>query len=141
MSRHMTYDISGVGADRLANKNRMIGLMLQCIRLAGMKILAGPYVLDTGSMDPNPGLTGWTVLTTSHISIHTFLKQGTAFIDLFSCKEYDPDKVESVVRKWFNCESLKVVEVARAEMAMFPEEDNVIRYAFKAQPSSTLERI
>src|SRR4030066_1126870 len=104
MSRHMTYDISGVGADRLANKNRMIGLMLQCIRLAGMKILAGPYVLDTASFNPNPGLTGWTVLTTSHISIHTFIKQGMAFIDLFSCKEYDPDKVESGVRKWFNCE-------------------------------------
>lgn len=125
MSRHMTYDISGVGADRLANKNRMIGLMLQCIRLAGMKILAGPYVLDTGSMDPNPGLTGWTVLTTSHISIHTFIKQGMAFIDLFSCVEYDAALIKQAVEEFYQPESMEVVEIVRSYMPMFQEEENV----------------
>ena len=125
MSRHMTYDISGVGADRLANKNRMIGLMLQCIRLAGMKILAGPYVLDTGSMDPNPGLPGWTVLTTSHISIHTFIKQGMAFIDLFRCVEYDAALIKQAVEEFYQPESMEVVEIVRSYMPMFQEEENV----------------
>jgi S-adenosylmethionine decarboxylase len=122
----MVYDLTVEDPKVLASKSAMVSFMLECIQAADMQILAGPYVLDTGAYDPNPGLTGWTVLTTSHISVHTFLKQQAAFIDLFSCKEFDPDLVEFVVRKWFSPESLGVVEVARAEMTMFHEESNVV---------------
>src|SRR4030042_3310427 len=121
----MTFDISGVRKDRLASKNRMIGLMLKCVQLAGMKILAGPYALDTGALDPNPGLTGWAVLTTSHISIHTFIQQGKAFIDLFSCLEYDARTIRQAVQDFYQPEAIESREVIRAERLMFREEDNI----------------
>ena len=114
MSRHMTYDISGVKVEALSSKNRMIGFMMECVRRAGMKILAGPYALDTGALDLNPGLTGWVVLTTSHVSIHTFIKQGMAFIHLFSCVEYDAALIKQAVEEFYQPESMEVVEIVRS---------------------------
>ena len=43
------------------------------------------------------GLTGFAVLTTSHISIHTFPLTSEFRFDVYSCKPFDYDKVKEMV--------------------------------------------
>lgn len=43
------------------------------------------------------GVTGYAVLTTSHISIHTFPLLGEYRFDLYSCKDFDPERVEETL--------------------------------------------
>ena len=40
------------------------------------------------------GITGYAVLTTSHASFHGFPLTGEFRFDLYSCKDFDPDRVE-----------------------------------------------
>ncbi len=44
-----------------------------------------------GSFDKG-GISGFVLIAESHIAIHTFVEQGHAFIDIFSCKEFDIEK-------------------------------------------------
>lgn len=51
-------------------------------------------------------LAGWTLvqmITTSNITAH-FNDDGTCYMNVFSCKTFDPDIVEKVVAKWFEFE-------------------------------------
>ena len=39
-----------------------------------------------------PGISGFVMIAESHISIHTFPDQDYAFMDIFSCKEFDAER-------------------------------------------------
>jgi len=62
--------------------------------LIGMKVLAGPYVVE--GVPENPGWTGFVIIDKSHISIHTFYEGNKVSIDVFSCKTF----VEGVVIRY-----------------------------------------
>ncbi len=55
--------------------------------LIGMKVLAGPYVVE--GVPENPGWTGFVIIDKSHIASHTFYEGNKASIDVFSCKTFD----------------------------------------------------
>jgi len=62
--------------------------------LIGMKVLAGPYVVE--GVSENPGWTGFVIIDKSHISIHTFYEGNKVSVDVFSCKTF----VEGVVFRY-----------------------------------------
>jgi len=62
--------------------------------LIGMKILAGPYVVE--GVSENPGWTGFVIIDKSHIAIHTFYEGNRVSVDVFSCKTF----VEGVVFRY-----------------------------------------
>ena len=39
-----------------------------------------------------PGISGFVMIAESHISIHAFPDQDYAFMDIFSCKEFDAER-------------------------------------------------
>jgi S-adenosylmethionine/arginine decarboxylase-like enzyme len=57
----------------------------------GMKILAGPLVVEGSSK--NPGWTGVVVIEKSHIAIHSFDEGSKASIDVYSCRPFEKDLV------------------------------------------------
>jgi S-adenosylmethionine decarboxylase len=79
----------------------------------GMSILAGPVVVRgrTG----NPGWTGFVVIDKSHISIHTFDEGGRVSVDVFSCKPFNADEVQSYVESKLRLMRLIVRLVTRTE--------------------------
>jgi S-adenosylmethionine decarboxylase len=71
-------------------------------KLAGelkMQIILGPEVVD--GVEENPGITAFTIVDFSHISIHTFANDMETFIDIFSCKPYQVDKVIKMCKEYF----------------------------------------
>lgn len=86
----------------LDDKEKLEQALKDLVDLCGMKILHGP-VVSTG-VSENPGLTGFVTIDFSHISIHTFTKTKEICIDVFSCKQFDYEKIKSYVKKTFNLE-------------------------------------
>ena len=65
--------------------------------LMGMKKLCEPVVLkyegDEKTFDKG-GISGFVVIAESHISFHTFRRQKFVAFDVFSCKDFDMEKVK-----------------------------------------------
>jgi S-adenosylmethionine decarboxylase len=57
-----------------------------------MRKITKPHIY---TIPPNPetfdkgGVSGYILIATSHISIHTFISQEFVSIDIFSCREFD----------------------------------------------------
>ena len=60
-----------------------------------MNVLHEPVVVE-GHMS-NPGLTGFVIIDKSHIAIHTFTETNLISFDVFSCKEFDFEKIHRFI--------------------------------------------
>ena len=80
---HLILDLEGCNPHLLDSEYAMRGL---CHRIAGMM---GAQVIKSGSHKFAPqGVTAFTIIGESHISIHTWPEAGKAFLDIFTCKEF-----------------------------------------------------
>jgi len=81
--------------------------------LIGMKILAGPYVVE--GVPENPGWTGFTIIDKSHISIHTFYEGNKVSVDVFSCKTFDEGIVFRYLEKLLPFKKMNTRMLERTE--------------------------
>jgi len=65
--------------------------LTKCRKKIGMKKLILPYVIQGIYY---PGVTGFVIIETSHLSFHSFSHTGQLMFDLFSCQPYDSNKIE-----------------------------------------------
>jgi len=73
-----------------------------------MTKVAPPYVFRyVGSKPEDWGVSGFVVIAESHISIHTFPDRRLVNIDIFSCKEFDAERVTKEVQVRFEIARLK----------------------------------
>ena len=59
---------------------------------------------------PNPqeqGISGFVLLAESHISVHVFPEQSYINIDVFSCKEFEPEEVVKGLQRQFGLTEVK----------------------------------
>lgn len=59
------------------------------------------------------GLSGVQLITTSALTIHTNDQWRDLYLDVFSCKWYDNEIVEAVVKRFFAPEKMNMSEVLR----------------------------
>lgn len=111
-THHLIIDFQSTPS-RLGDVQLVENFLLSCCRAVHMELLAGPYTIDLTWMSANPGVTSFIVISTSHISIHTFTQQGWAFLDLFSCVEFETQPIEDLVHKVFAPTYARRQEVAR----------------------------
>lgn len=106
---HLVLDISAINPFWLIgpNKKEFLGDIIESLCcMIGMKILHGPVIIN--GKPENPGLTAFCVIDFSHISIHTFTETNEACVDIFSCKQFDYEKVYNYVKKTFQVEDKNI---------------------------------
>lgn len=89
---HVTID--GYGGDRakLADESLVRELLDRYPGEIGMTKIAPPHVISYVGIKPEDwGVSGFVIIAESHISVHTFPDRGYVWVDIFSCKEFDPD--------------------------------------------------
>ena len=104
---HIIFDAFGVDAKILNSEKVILDLLLNIPKLIEMKILSGPNLVrdyDTG----HEGLSAFEIIDYSHISIHTFVDTQEAFVDIFSCRPFDYEKVRNYLYKALRVEALQV---------------------------------
>ena len=70
----------------------------EVVKAVDMEILIDPIVEWCG-IEGNEGVTGVVVITTSHLAIHIWENERYAKVDLYSCKDFDPDDVLDMCEK------------------------------------------
>ncbi len=96
---HLIIDACDCDNNLISNKELIAKTIKTITKLIGMQIIEGPII--TMGREENPGLTGFAIIDFSHISIHTFTKINELCLDIFSCKEFDYEKIKQYIKREF----------------------------------------
>lgn len=116
--------VLGRGNSELLGNAKGVETMLgQLVDLLGMRMLdkAHMYEVETEiaklgvePFEDEGGVTGVCVLSTSHCSIHTWPLRPFFVMDVYSCRDFDPIKVEDHLRTFLGAYDLQVTDVSAA---------------------------
>lgn len=100
---HLTLDaMSCKNARALADLSFIYDLLDAMPEKVGMQAITPPILRRwLAPPDPESGLSGMIMISTSHISIHTFPEKNKFYFDIFSCKEFDVHKVLKMLHELF----------------------------------------
>lgn len=101
---HLIVDCFGCADDDCCNLDRGYDFLDKVCNFLEMTKQTQPYIFKTceKTFPGRPGYSGWVPIIESGIQIHTSAKNQFISIDVYSCKRFDPAKVEQFVRQWFN---------------------------------------
>ncbi|OLD78047.1 hypothetical protein AUF62_03320, partial [archaeon 13_1_20CM_52_20] len=91
---HLTLDLSECNSEKLSDLSYIYDLLDELPDVIDMHKITAPYVF-VYKPKGNPtewGISGFVIIAESHISIHTFPDNKHAFMDIFSCKQFDIHK-------------------------------------------------
>ena len=92
---HLTLDLYGCNPKKLEDKNFIYDLLNNLPELIGMHKISKPNVTyfpgNPTSFDKG-GISAFVLITESHITIHSFIADRFASIDIFSCNQFDVHK-------------------------------------------------
>ncbi len=104
---HIIFDAIGCNKKMIANEKLVFQILMDIPKMIGMKILVGPNIVRDYDLK-NTGITGVAIVSYSHITIHTFDKTGEVFIDVFSCRPFDIEKIRRYLFKKLKITTEKV---------------------------------
>jgi S-adenosylmethionine decarboxylase len=107
-------DCYGCPKEKLADMDFIFGLLDKFPDKIKMTKIMPPYVFKYhGRVPEDWGVSGVVLIAESHISIHTFPDKQHAFIDIFSCKEFDTDHARAELLRHFEADHHEVVLLNR----------------------------
>ena len=108
---HLTLDLYSCDKSVLDDEDLIREFLHTLPDMIHMTKISDPHVTKyhgrEGSFDKG-GISAFVLIAESHISIHTFVEQRHAFIDVFSCKDFDVEKAEKII-----CDKFKPERVDR----------------------------
>lgn len=80
----------------------------------GMTKISRPLVIRYVGNNPEDwGISGFVFIAESHISVHTFVEPRYVNIDVFSCKDFDVERVLDDLRQRFRLVEFRVHRIER----------------------------
>jgi len=114
LAQHLTLDLANCNVDKLTNLGAIYTFLLGLPKIIGMETITLPYVvrwLDKGSKIA--GVSGFTMIATSHISLHTFPDKKFMYADVFSCKNFHINRTIALFLETFEAKQYKKNVVKR----------------------------
>jgi len=108
INRHVLYDVWVEDNSVLARAEPVEELMCRAAEAGGATVLHRYF----HQFNPD-GVTGFLLLAESHISIHTWVAEGFAAVDIFTCGAMDTDKVLEVMREGLKPRHASVRRIVR----------------------------
>ena len=120
---HLTIDLYGCDTELLNSDSHIYRILDEMPVMLQMRKITKPQVLHyngtPGTFDKG-GVTGFVIIATSHISIHTFVHQKYASVDIFSCKAFDTEKAIAYISGKFKAKKAETNLLTRGRE--FPKE-------------------
>lgn len=110
---HIMLDCSDCDLKKIKDKNHIQLFVHTLIRQINMKAHGDMIIENLLPGTENEGYSVLQMITTSNISCHFVNKSRDAYIDLFSCKEFDRETVIDIVKEFFNPKNVKLNFVER----------------------------
>ncbi|MBI4153737.1 S-adenosylmethionine decarboxylase [Candidatus Woesearchaeota archaeon] len=101
---HLTVDAFECDSLRLYEEKRVRKFLEELPRIIGMTPIAEAQIVNykNPKKELDAGISGFVMIAESHISIHTYPYRGCLFMDVFSCKPFDVEKVKAVLMERFH---------------------------------------
>lgn len=96
INRHVLYDIWVEDRGLLARVDPIRDILCSAAAAGGATVLHEHFHQFAPC-----GVTGFLLLAESHISVHTWVEEGFAAVDIFTCGPMNTDKVLDVIRDGF----------------------------------------
>ena len=111
---HLMLDLSECDQESISDLDFIFNFLNTLPDKIGMTKITQPYVFPySGKIPEDKGITGFVIIAESHLSIHTFVDKGYAFVDLFSCKPFDTDVARDLIVEAFASRKPEVYMVER----------------------------
>jgi S-adenosylmethionine decarboxylase len=101
---HLTLDLYGCNREKLHDFSFIYKILDELPSKIGMHKISAPSVsffsgnpLGKSDSFDQGGISGFVLIAESHITIHTFVVQEFASVDIFSCKKFDVKKAEEYI--------------------------------------------
>lgn len=99
--------------DNITSKARLKEFIEDLVTKIKMEAVGQPIIKYLLKGHPNSGYSLVQLIQTSNITGHFMDQDRTAYIDVFSCKKFNPKTVENVVKKHFRTTKIKSKLVTR----------------------------
>ena len=128
----LVLDLHGCNKEKLIDREFIYRLLDGLPSKIGMTKIADPHLVyyqgPEDSFDKG-GFSGFVLIAESHIAIHTFVEQEHAFVDIFSCKDFDVELATQHLIEALEAKSVDKQLFARGRE--FPKEVAVIEHIVK----------
>lgn len=101
---HLLIDCSKMN-DRIDNEEDVREFFDELIKKLKMKKLTDFFYVKVDDEDGR-GLSAFQMITTSHISMHFDDAERSGYLDIFSCKNFEPKAVIEMIEKYFEPEHI-----------------------------------
>lgn len=109
---HLMIDCSGCNQN-VSSKESIYHFVKELIEKIDMIAHGEPIIEHLLPGDPKQGYSLMQLITTSNICAHFMDNGGTAYIDIFSCKEFDVETAKGIVQKYFEPTKTRVYYITR----------------------------
>ena len=109
---HLMLDCSGCNQN-VSDRESIYHFNSELIERIDMIASGEPIIKHLLPGDPKQGYSLMQLITTSNICAHFMDHGGTAYIDIFSCKEFDIEAAKEVVSKYFAPAKMRTMYVIR----------------------------
>ena len=106
-------DCSGCNIAAMKDKTVCYNFIKELVPAIDMIAAGEPIIEYLLPDDPKAGYSIMQLITTSSITAHLMEVDGTAYFDVFSCKEFEPKTAMAVVTKYFNPMKTRVNYITR----------------------------
>jgi S-adenosylmethionine/arginine decarboxylase-like enzyme len=103
---HLAVDAAGCDISAITNGDTIKEFSKALVEAIDMKAYGDPIAVHFAAHDPSKG--GYTLvqlIETSNICAHFVDSTGEMYLDVFSCKEFDPNIVLETISTFFNPDS------------------------------------
>lgn len=109
---HLILDCAGLNPESIRDENNIYHFLKQLVKDIDMVAYGEPQIVRFGHGDKF-GITAIQTIETSNICVHFVEENNTAYFDVFSCKPYDNDVVISLIKKYFDAQTIRVTYLTR----------------------------
>ena len=109
---HLLLDCSGCDHDNITNRDNIHDFTKHLVTEIDMVAYGEPQIIHFGS-DEKAGYTLVQLIETSNICAHFVQERNEMYLDVFSCKNYDPEIVKHLVNQYFAPQKIRSMFVHR----------------------------
>ena len=118
---HLILDCAGCNHNAITDYDNVYNFSKQLVIDIDMVAYGEPQIVNFGSGD-KAGFTLVQLIETSNICCHFVNELDEMYLDVFSCKPYDPQVVEDLVVRFFNVKSVRKAYLERQAVLEVPPE-------------------
>ncbi|MDX2470377.1 MAG: S-adenosylmethionine decarboxylase [SAR324 cluster bacterium] len=109
-----TIDLKSCNPETIRSKDAIANFAKELVELIKMKAYGDPQVVHFGE---DPKVSGYSLvqlIETSLISGHFAEETNAVYLDVFSCKEYDPKVAGEFAKTFFQADSVEITSTFRS---------------------------